>query len=200
MQELATLKIYTARGMSRENPFPQKRVLHLGCGTSKLPGSVGVDMLKLPGVDVVHDLDQTPWPFENGSFDIILAHSVLEHLSSVVDFMQEAHRVGKAGARLVVCVPYFRSVDSFDDPTHRHFFTARSMDYFLNDGNDRAGYRYSERPFKKIGFCYGWPGVSKNPFARVIKTFARDHSHFYDQYVSLTFPVKILVWELSIEK
>jgi len=200
MTELRTPLIYTRGGFARTNPFPGSAALHLGCGAAKLPGATGVDALALPGVDVVHDLNTTPWPFAEGSFDVILAHSVLEHLGSVVDFMNEAYRVGKPGARLVIGVPYFRSVDASDDPTHRHFFTARSMDYFLDDGNARAAYAYSGARFKKVGFWYGWPHPSRNPISWSLKKTAHRFPHFYDQYLSLLLPVQVLFWELEVLK
>ncbi len=199
MKDSFAQKIYTRKGIARENPFPGKKVLHIGCGASKLPGAIGIDQLKLPGVDVVHNLDRSPWPFESNSFDIVFAHSVLEHLDSVVEVMNEIHRVGKPGARVILCVPYFRSVDSFDDPTHRHFFTARSMDYFIDDTR-RADYAYTDHRFTKVAFWYGWPQPSKNLLATIIKTTAQRFPRFYDQYLSYLFPFKILVWELEIKK
>jgi len=200
MSESAAQKIYTKSGMARENPFLGKKVLHVGCGTAKLPGATGVDVLKLSGVDVVHDLDKTPWPFADNTFDVILAHSVLEHVDSVLHFMNEAYRVGKPDARLVICVPYFRSVDAYDDPTHRHFFTSRSMEYFLDDGNSLAAYSYSGARFKKIGFWYGWPHPSRNPIPWFLKKTAHRFPHFYDQYLSLLLPVKVLFWDLEVIK
>ena len=40
-----------------------EKVLDLGCGLRKTPGSVGCDMISLPSVDVVHDLNSFPYPF-----------------------------------------------------------------------------------------------------------------------------------------
>ena len=36
--------------------------LDIGCGANKAPGFVGMDMRALPGVDIVHDVEQYPWP------------------------------------------------------------------------------------------------------------------------------------------
>ena len=35
--------------------------LNLGCGTRPLPWHVNVDIVQMPGVDVVCDLEKTPW-------------------------------------------------------------------------------------------------------------------------------------------
>jgi len=59
MKSLA-LQIYTRSGVVKENIFSDKKVLHIGCGNSKLNGAIGVDALNFPAVDVVHNLDSTP--------------------------------------------------------------------------------------------------------------------------------------------
>ncbi|MEX0998929.1 MAG: class I SAM-dependent methyltransferase [Thermodesulfobacteriota bacterium] len=197
MKPSLTPEIYTKSGMLPKNPFPGKIVLHVGCGTNKLKGATGMDVLPLDGVDIVQNLEHTPWPVEGGSVDIILAHSVVEHLSDIVEFSREAWRVLKPDGRLIVTVPYFRSVDSYTDITHKHFFTSRSFDYFIASEKGLVKYSYSDRIFNKIGFWYGWPQDSSNPLIRLFKKFILSRSGFYDQYLSLLFPVKTLVWELE---
>lgn len=198
--ESAAQKIYTPCGTAKENPFPGKRTLHLGCGNAKLPGAIGIDILSLPAVDLVHNLDSTPWPIQGESIDLFIAHSVLEHLRSLPAFFEEIWRTGKNGACVVITVPYFRSIDAFADPTHAHFFTSRSLDYFCDVSNSLSKYGYTPHKFKKLGFWYGWPQPSRNPIARWFKRFIHAYPLFYDQYLSVVLPVKILVWELEIRK
>ena len=193
-------KIYTKKGIVKENIFEDKSVLHLGCGHKKLKGAKGVDILKISQVDVVHNLDNTPWPFENSSADIIFAHSSLEHLDNIIDFFNEVWRIGKDGCRLVISVPYFRSVDSFSDPTHKHFFTSKSLDYFIDLDDSLANYEYTKNKFKKIGFWYGWPQKSNNFLVNIFKKFIQKNQKFYDQYLSLIIPVKMLIWEPEVKK
>ncbi len=200
MQRCIVQKIYTKDGITKENIFGGRRVLHLGCGRTKLPGSVGVDALSFPATDVVHDLNAFPWPFDEGSVDVIFAHSVLEHLDSLPTAFEEMYRVCKNGARIIIAVPYFRSVDAFIDPTHRHFFTSGSLDYFCDVNNSLSRYGYTPHTFKKIGFWYGWPRRSQNPFVLFFKRFINRHKTFYDQYLSILMPIKILVWELEVSK
>ena len=57
-----------------------KTKLNIGCGKDIKPEFVNLDNVKLPGVNLVHDLDKFPWPFEDNSFEYIRAISVLEHL------------------------------------------------------------------------------------------------------------------------
>jgi SAM-dependent methyltransferase len=196
METLAPL-IFTSKGFPKTNPFPGKRVLHIGCGDDKLPGATGVDSLKLPAVDVVHNLDSTPWPFADNAFDVIYAHSVVEHLSDIVAFMEEVWRVLAPGGRIIISVPYFRSPDAFTDITHKHFFTSQSFDYFLNEDNTRANYAYTSRRFRRAGFWFGWPAASKRPLVRIFKRFIGRRPKLYDTYLSLLAPVKHLVWEME---
>jgi len=199
MKSLA-LQIYTRTGVSKENLFPDKKILHIGCGNSKLKGAVGVDVLKFPAVDVVHDLDLLPWPFKDESIDIFFAHSVVICLKSEIDFFNEVWRIGKNGSRIIISVPYFRTVDAFSDPTAKHFYTSFSMDYFCDMDSHLSKYEYSEHKFKKVGFWYGWSQPSWNPLVRAFKSFIHAYSRLYDQYLSLLFPVKIVTWELEIRK
>lgn len=46
-----------------------KVILDVGCGPNKTPGAVGIDALPLEGVDVVHNLNQFPYPFESNHFE-----------------------------------------------------------------------------------------------------------------------------------
>lgn len=192
--------IYTKKGITKNNIFSGEKVLHFGSGNKKLLGSISVDVLDLPNVDVVHDLDEYPWPFEDSSFDLIYGHNALEHLSNIVDVMNEIHRLLKPSGRLVVTVPYFRSVDAFGDPTHKHFFTSGTLDCVVDSGTTISSYEYTNKRFKKIGFWYGWPQSSSNPLVRFFKNFISKHPRSYDSHISLIFPVKIVVWELEVIK
>jgi predicted SAM-dependent methyltransferase len=62
-------------------------VLNLGCGMKRIEKEgwrvVNNDRMedpKRPWIDVVWDLDTIPWPWEDNSFDRVVALSVFEHL------------------------------------------------------------------------------------------------------------------------
>lgn len=101
------------------------RVADLGCGSSKTPGSVGVDIHPYPGVDVVCNLNGGNWPLKDGEFDKVIASHIIEHVSDMVLFMKEIHRILKPGGELVVYTPHFSSVNSWTDPTHIRHLSAR---------------------------------------------------------------------------
>lgn len=118
------------------------KILVLGCGalprkpTAEWPEVVNLDMLALPGVDVVWDLNNFPWPFEDETFDSVEADNVLEHLDDVVRAMEETHRVLKLRREnndpgLFACtVPLAGTYNHFTDVTHKRGFTGGSFDGF----------------------------------------------------------------------
>ncbi len=108
--------------------------LNIGCGKALMKGFVNLDKIKLSGVDVVHDLNSFPYPFKSSMFSEIVCNHVLEHLDDAVSVMEELHRIGKKGALIRVKVPYFNHHSSFTDPTHKHFFTLDSFNYFTSSG------------------------------------------------------------------
>ena len=113
--------------------------LNLGCGQKYLPGYVNCDVLPHVRADRYFDLNRFPYPFADGCADEIWMDNVLEHLDDVVVVMSELHRLLRPGGRLRLLVPYAKSDWAYQDPTHKHFFTEQSMNYFC-DGWDYSYY------------------------------------------------------------
>lgn len=111
------------------------KILDVGCGTNKEQGAVGIDKYQLPGVDIVHDLDKFPWPFEDDIFDKVLFRHSINHLNDLLAVMGEVHRICKPDAEVVIIAPHFSSDNIFTDPTVKFFLGVRSMDYLSGDGN-----------------------------------------------------------------
>lgn len=109
--------------------------LNLGCGKDIKNGYVNLDCVKLAGVDVVHDIEKTPYPFKAGTFTEIYASHVLEHLTDLALVMEELCRISKKGGRIIIHVPYFSNPGAFGDPTHKRFFTYNTFDYFVEGGS-----------------------------------------------------------------
>ncbi|MGI8419924.1 MAG: hypothetical protein ACR2LN_04755 [Candidatus Levyibacteriota bacterium] len=72
---------------------------------------------------------------------------ILEHIDNVVDVMEELYRILKNDEIVRIYAPYSKSEWDVQDPTHKHFFNEKSMDYFIDDY--RYNY-YTNIRFKKI--------------------------------------------------
>lgn len=107
-----------------------KRVLDVGCGRNKVAGAIGLDRFPVTGVDIIHDLEVFPYPFEDNSYDEIHARHVIEHVESVGRFLDELHRIARPGARIFINTPHYSYANSWRDPTHRWHFSAYSFEYF----------------------------------------------------------------------
>lgn len=125
--------------------------VNLGCGEDKKVGYVNVDWSPLVKPDVVHDLNQTPYPFEDNSVDHIEAFHVLEHLSKPFTLMREFHRILKTGGILHIKVPHFSR--GFTHAEHEHGFDVTFPLYF-NPAFTKSGY-YGV-PFTLVSMRLSW--------------------------------------------
>ena len=94
------------------------------------PDWTKLDLAPLPNVDVVHDLDDIPLPFEDASFDHIECFDILEHVREFPDVMREMHRITAPGGRVHITGPHFTSYTWATDPTHRRAFAINTFEFF----------------------------------------------------------------------
>lgn len=107
----------------------ERKKLNIGCGTDIKKGWVNLDFTPLPGVNVVHDIERLPLPFEDNEFDEILAQDVFEHVE-YIPVLKDLHRILKTGGTLTIRVPHFTSKNNFVDPTHKKLFSVNTWDFF----------------------------------------------------------------------
>lgn len=94
--------------------------LDLGCGEAKRVNWVGMDKRPLKGVDIVHDIQELPWPIPDSICHQVLMSHIWEHIEPKyrVQVMDEVWRVLKPNGRLLLSVPYATSRGAYQDPTH----------------------------------------------------------------------------------
>ena len=173
-----------------------RAVLDLGCGRNKFPGAVGLDYAGNSVADVQHDLDVYPYPVAASGFDVILLRNVIEHVRNVVGLMEEVHRVGKAGADVIITTPHFSSLYSYQDPTHLRHLALDSMDYFTTDTKHSNFYSSCRFRIVAKGFDFG----RSFPFSSVARALAAISTHKYEKHFAFMFPANSLWFHLRIEK
>ena len=119
------------------------RLLDAGCGTGRnliefgpLGVARGVDsspeaieFCRRRGVQDASEGQIEALPFENASFDLILATDVIEHLEDDRAAMSELRRVCAPGGRMLATVPAYGWLWSQHDSAHHHFrrYTLRQL-------------------------------------------------------------------------
>ena len=116
--------------------------IELGCGKAPTSGYVHHDPRRHSAhVDIVHDLENVPWPWPGESWDEILGLDVFEDLHLMpAAWLQECHRILKPGGMLRLRVPIFGSPWHLMDPTHVRGFHPLNFDYFILRGGLYAKY------------------------------------------------------------
>jgi len=130
--------------------------IDIGCGANKQGKDwFGVDYRKLPGVDLVQDLEKFPWAIPSESFNTAVANHVIEHIQPThgifISFMNEVWRILKPEGEFLIGAPYATSVGMFRDPTHVNFINEETWSYF--DPEDQLYHGglyniYSPLPFR----------------------------------------------------
>jgi predicted SAM-dependent methyltransferase len=112
--------------------------IYLGAGNDRKEGYTHVDILDLPGIDVVCNLALFPWPFEDESADEIIAIDVIEHMpthtkdmeSTYIKFIEEAYRILIPGGLFYIQTPGSKASFMWTDLTHVRPFEKDSFDFF----------------------------------------------------------------------
>ncbi len=105
-------------------------ILDVGCGGSKVPGSIGVDVSTQDDVDIVGDAIDVLRRFPESSVDGIVTRHFVEHVDDLQTLLQEFARVTRPGGTIEVVAPHFSNPYFYSDPTHRTFFGLYTFCYF----------------------------------------------------------------------
>ena len=120
------------------------RELLIGCGsnkTKKIHSNTSKEWVNLTTLDinpahnpdVIWDLEQFPYPFEDGEFDEIHAYEVLEHTGQQGDYkfyftqFSDLARILKDGGLLFGSVPKPDSIWAWGDPSHKRVLPPESF-------------------------------------------------------------------------
>ena len=87
--------------------FGGMRVLNVGCGHAKFSAKnvVNVDLETIAEPDVQWDLSKAPYPFQDETFDLVIANHILEHVPNWWVAFEECSRVLKTGGVFEIWLP-----------------------------------------------------------------------------------------------
>tara|TARA_Y100000310_G_C20667467_1_gene808400 strand:+ start:1124 stop:1669 length:546 start_codon:yes stop_codon:yes gene_type:complete len=168
--------------------------LNFGCGDDILEGHTNMDLVKLPGVDTIHDFNKFPYPFKDNTFDLVYTSHVLEHVLDLGKVMEELKRICKPGARIVIRVPHFSSGVSYRDPTHQRLFSYFTFEYFT----DKCFYPLPKFKIlkRKLNFTrWAFPFLNK-PLNPIINM----NQAIYERFFCWILPCAEVIIELGVIK
>ena len=114
---------------------PARHALDLGCGDGAVSAAVHAERLtladvsalalararaRLPAADAVELEPDAPFPFADGTFDLVVCTETVEHVRDLQLFLSEVRRVLDPRGRLAVTTPANRRLIPAPDPLSPH--------------------------------------------------------------------------------
>lgn len=168
----------------------------MGCGRQNPQADlIRLDLVPELKPDVVWDLNQFPYPFNDFSFSKVECLDVIEHLDSVVRTLEEFHRILEPNGLLVITTPHFSCANSFIDPTHKWHLSYFSFDYFSEE-HTLSYYSYTRYRIKHRQIQF--QGSKLDRF--IVSSLANKFPKSYEQRWAWMFPAWFLYFELEAIK
>jgi SAM-dependent methyltransferase len=167
---------------------PAQKILDVGCGTGDFGRHRPSEDVEIHGVDVdaaaverakdaeiavCLDLESSPLPYGDASFDAVLARDILEHVRDPGRLVREIHRVLRPNGRLFASVVVASPRRVWADYTHVRGFTRQSARLLLEDAgfavegiDAMGGIPLSDR----LGFMRYVPDLLRFPLLRQLWT------------------------------
>lgn len=139
-------------------------VIDVGCGNDvDSRADTTLDINERVDPDIVHDIDQQPWPIKDDAAEGIVARHIIEHLEDPVSVIKEMTRIVMPDGWIEIRMPF--GGGWFKDPTHRQFWMYSTPEYLADNPEFEWDY-YFDLPLELENreFTRAWlmaPGVSK---------------------------------------
>lgn len=188
----------------RQNNIPGYRVLDIGCGTNKILGAIGMDINPRTAADVIHDLDDLPYPFDDAQFNEIIGRHVIEHVRDPMAVMSELHRITQPGGVIKLLAPHWTNPDFATDLTHRNHLNSYSFRHLI-EGRELFPFytnvRFRQRQvnvtvlnlWRPFGFEFFINLDNRFPQMRFLRKF-------WEQYLNAIVRGKEIQFELEVIK
>lgn len=132
--------------------------INIGAGDDIKNGWDNHDQVSSEGIDHVFDLNQTPYPLEDQTFDLVLASHVLEHVDPILPCIQEIYRIVKPGGLFVIRVPHYASNCCYGDLSHKRATGYQTFQHLTDSAYCRLYglNKWSSVEFGKLMFVKKW--------------------------------------------
>jgi len=117
-----------------------KTKISLGAGAEVEEGDewINLDLVDMPGIDLVYNLVFLPLPFDDEQFIYVKAKDIFEHFPAftpdwkpfIPTFVEEIYRILKPGGELFIQTPGHKAEFAWTDPTHTRTFTKDTFSFF----------------------------------------------------------------------
>ena len=148
--------------------------LDLGCGDKKKRGFIGIDNIKMEGVDIIHDLNKGI-PYKNNSVDEIFMRSILEHLDDPLFILEEIYRALKKGGKATILVPHFSNPLCYHF-MHKSYWSYNSLNFLEKD---KTRHYYTKANFKILK-RYIYLPFRNSPFIKIIQYFINQTPNLFE--------------------
>ena len=129
---------------NKEKLEKNKNILDLGSGDKSFYNlclGKGFNMTEIDGAAGI-DFEKDKLPYEDNTFDFIIFSAVLEHLYNANLILSQIYRTLKKDGLLITLTPNFTYAykNFYDDPTHLHPYTPKSLLKILQMNNFKENY------------------------------------------------------------
>src|ERR1044072_7519687 len=197
-------RIQTQPEVRAREELRERRVLDIGCGSNKVPGAIGMDINPRTAADVIHDLDDLPYPFDDHAFDEVIGRHVIEHVQDRMEVIGELPRITRAGWLVNLVAPHWTNPDFATDLTHRNHLNSYS---FRNLPADRAVFPfYTDVRFRqltvRVTILNLWKLTGLELLINLDHRFPRLRfiRKFWEQYLNAVMRGKEIYFELEVVK
>lgn len=185
------------------------KVLEIGCGPVYYKPKedeevVYTDLLPFKHVDVTFDLNEFPYPFEDNTFDKVVARHILEHVKHIFKTIEELHRISRNGAEWYIVTPFFSASIMHANFDHRIGFGYGSFN--SHDPQKRVSkydskmYKFPELKIRRIYLRFGTRGNPTEKLNWLINPIVNLAPRFYQRFFCWILPVEEIRYWLEVVK
>jgi len=172
--------------------------LDIGCGLKKKEGYVGIDIIKVEGVDVLARAENLP--FRDDSINGIYTRHTLEHVDDFEKTVRELWRVCKPSSIIEVIVPFWAH-HSANHPLHKWFFNHYSFDDYSAEKNRTFIPDYDVCfSVKRIKYNFQIKRFPISLFYKMLEKLANKYYNTYESTFANIFPAYEIYFKLEVIK